>query len=382
MDFSLTTLFVVPNGTLASTGGTETLTAGQLGLFRPDWSFATAGNIAAAKWFIIAQGRNASETPQESKKSDKIDKNKIISWRKSLSEADYTGQVTDVTDFSVKCGQQFTLTIRAFSNYISAAFANGYTRSVTVPTPCCECDGDPCDVLDPEATVDDLILRLNNTGSAGGSSAANLTDFFTFSKVGTGASTKLRITAKALTVYGNPCDLSAYPYEYDRLYFRTFVYEGPETSADNLVSDACSTAATVTVIQRATYPKGTSEEIKQLERRFYSYQTDKFKQLYTDGSWNGSYTSNVVDGTFYDLYYIKFRAADLGNETAWQDGVVQDETVIVAFEAGEGSAFETVLVAALGAAENVTGTDITTTTTTSTTSTSTTSTTSTTTLIP
>ena len=56
-DFSLTTLFVVPVGqtALPSSGSTQDLTAGQVGIFKNDYSVATAANIAAAPYFYIAQ---------------------------------------------------------------------------------------------------------------------------------------------------------------------------------------------------------------------------------------------------------------------------------------------------------------------------------------
>ena len=57
-DFSLTTLFVVPVGnTLPSSGSTQDLTAGQVGIFTSDYTVATAGNIASYPYFYIAQGR-------------------------------------------------------------------------------------------------------------------------------------------------------------------------------------------------------------------------------------------------------------------------------------------------------------------------------------
>ena len=71
-DFSLTTLFVVPVGnTLPSSGSTQNLTAGQVGIFLNDYSVATAGNIAAAPYFYVAQGR-VNTYLQGSKRSDKI----------------------------------------------------------------------------------------------------------------------------------------------------------------------------------------------------------------------------------------------------------------------------------------------------------------------
>ena len=79
MDFSLTTLFVAPVGQteLPSSGSTQDLTAGQLGVFRNDYTVATAGNIAAAPYFYIAQGRENTYL-QSSKRSDKIAASNIL----------------------------------------------------------------------------------------------------------------------------------------------------------------------------------------------------------------------------------------------------------------------------------------------------------------
>lgn len=71
-DFSLTTLFVVPVGNaLPSSGSTQDLTAGQVGIFTSDYTVATAGNIASYPYFYIAQGR-VNTYLQGSKRSDKI----------------------------------------------------------------------------------------------------------------------------------------------------------------------------------------------------------------------------------------------------------------------------------------------------------------------
>ena len=72
-DFSLTTLFVVPVGqtALPSSGSTQNLTAGQFGIFKSDYTLATAANIAASPYFYIAQGRTNTYL-QGSKRSDKI----------------------------------------------------------------------------------------------------------------------------------------------------------------------------------------------------------------------------------------------------------------------------------------------------------------------
>lgn len=377
MDFSLTTLFVVPSGTLASTGSTQNLTSGQLGVFLPDFTLATAGNIAAAKYVEIAQGRSAAETAigLGSKRSDKITNccGKIIEWYKVCAVASATTQIQTISGWNLECSQQITFAFVLHSSYIDTGFFNGLTRSFVVDTPCCECGANPC--ADITGTA---LQNFVDEVAAKGNAEPMLSQFLTFSRFGTGSSSQLYITEKPLTVYGNPCDLEAYPFEYDRLWFRAFVIKGPVTTQDFIVSNACDIVATSTVVQRSTFTTGSSSEIRQLEYDYYSYQTSHFKSLYKYQSWNGAFQTYVTDGTFYDTYYIKFRPYDEDLVT-WNPGVAQDSMVILAFPVGQGSAFETLMEVYLGDVKEQCSTAPTTTTTTSTTSTSTTSTT---TLIP
>ena len=143
-DFSLTTLFVVPVGqtSLPSSGSTQNLTAGQVGFFKNDYSVATAGNIAAAPYFYVAQGRQNTYL-QGSKRSDKIKgcpsgsgcSSNVTEWYKVSGCGTPAVQITDVTDWSVQCGEIVTLTLRAHSSYLDTLYFNGFTRSVTVQAP-------------------------------------------------------------------------------------------------------------------------------------------------------------------------------------------------------------------------------------------------------
>lgn len=363
MDFSLTTLFVVPVGnSLPTTGSTTDLAVGQFGVFGDNYVASTAGNIANEPYIYLAQNEGIAGLP--TKRSDKISKNHIVEWYKVTAESDIHYQVTEVSNFKVQCGEQLSLTLRARSNYIDSAFYNGLTRSVTVNAPCCDCGADPCTDLDPQALVDQIIEKAKQD--------QYLNKFFTFQRFGSGTNSVLRITGNPLDVYGNPCDIAAYPHEYDRMWFRAFIYDGAETTQDFLTEDLCEKAGTVTVTQRASYLRGTSEEIKQLEKNFYSYQA-AYKHLFRMAGYNGAFVSRVVDGTFYDTYVIKFREYD--TQVTWAHKVDEDATVIVAFPTTAGSGFETVMTAYLGAPVDVSGADRTTTTTTSTTSTSTSTTT-------
>ena len=355
-DFSLTTLFVVPVGnTLPSSGSTQNLTAGQVGIFLNDYSVATAGNIAAAPYFYVAQGR-VNTYLQGSKRSDKIAgcpsgnscKTNVTEWYKSLGCPTPVNQVTDVVDFTVKCGEIVTLTLRGFSSYLNTLYFNGFTRSVTVNAPCCDCGGDPCTDVDVPALIDDLIYHLELDAPGNNPDNITLNQFYQFQRIGNDSSALLRITGKPLTAYGQPCDVAAFPFEYDRFYFRTFIFSGPATTADFIVDDPCNRVAQPVITQRSNYAVGTSAEVQQLEKNFYSYQAGYLKHLYRMNGYNENFESWVTDGQIYDLYYIKFNEYDR-SAYQWGDYIMEDSMVIIAVPENQTSAIEAILVAGLGA---------------------------------
>ena len=355
-DFSLTTLFVVPVGnTLPSSGSTQNLTAGQVGIFLNDYSVATAGNIAAAPYFYVAQGR-VNTYLQGSKRSDKISgcpggsscKSNVTEWYKSNGCATAVNQVTDVVDFTVKPGEVVTLTLRGFSSYLNTLYFNGFTRSVTVNAPCLGCGDDPCTDVDVPALIDSLIIKLEEHAPGDNPDNIYLTQFYQFQRIGDDQSALLRISGKPLTVYGQPCDVAAFPWEYDRFYFRTFIFSGPATTADFIVDDPCNRVATPVITQRSNYPVGTSAEVQQLEKNFYSYQAGYLKHLYRMNGYNENFESWVTDGQIYDLYYIKFNEYDK-SAYQWGDYIYEDSMVIIAVPENQTSAIEAILVAGLGA---------------------------------
>lgn len=391
-DFSLTTLFVVPVGqtTFPSTGSTQDLAAGYVGFYSNTYAALTSGTIAAAPYFYIAQGRTNTYL-QGSKKSDKIKgcpsgtgcNTNVTEWYKVTGCPTPVNQITDVDGWTVSCGDTVTLTLRGHSNYLQTLYFNGWTKSVTVQAPCCECGGDPCTDVDVDALIDAFIVKLNATapdflgGATTGTNPDNihLSQFYTFERVGSGVNAILRITGKALTAYGQPCDVAAFPFEYDRLWFNTFVYSGPATTADFIVSDACNFVAEATITQTSNYASGTSSEIAQLEKNYYSYQAGYLKHLYRMMGWNGNFESLVSAGTNYTTYYIKFNEYDK-SAYVWGDYIPLDSMVIIAVETGSAAAtaLEAILEAALGTvADN--NTCITTTTTTTVAPTTTTTTT-------
>ena len=364
-DFSLTTLFVVPVGnTLPSTGSTQDLTAGQFGIYLNNYSVATALNIAAAPYFYLAQGR-VNTYLQGTKRSDKIASSQVTEFYKVTGNPVAASQVTDVTDFVVKPGDVITITLRAHSSYIDTLYFNGFTRSVTVQAPCLECGGDPCADVDVPALIDAFILKFNEKAPGNNPDNISFSTFYQFQRIGDDQNAILRISGKPLTKYGQPCDVAAFPWEYDRMYFRTFVYAGPATTADFIVADACNIVATATITQRASYLSGTSDEIKQLEKNYYSYQAGYLKHLYRMVGYNENFESWVSDGTTYDTYYIRFNDYD---RTAlnYVASLHQDSRVIIAAPQALAGDIEDILTAAIGAPVDESG-DITSTTSTTTT---------------
>ena len=364
-DFSLTTLFVVPVGqtALPSSGSTQDLTAGQVGIFKSDYALATSVNIAASPYFYVAQGRTNTYL-QGSKRSDKIKgcpsgsgcNSNVTEWYKVVGCPTAANQITDVTNFTVQCGEVITLTLRAHSSYIDTLYFNGFTRSVTIQAPCCNCDDNPCDDVSANTIINELIYQLNLKAPGNNPDNISFSTFYTFENVG---GTILRITGKPLTKYGQPCDIAAFPFEYDRMWFRTFVYAGPATTADFIVADNCNIVADPIITQRASYATGTSAEIAQLEKNFYSYQAGYLKHLYRMNGYNENFESWVSDGVTYDTYYIKFNEYNK-SEYQWGDYIMEDSTVIIATPQTQGNGssnpigglIETVLEAGLGAVAN------------------------------
>ena len=346
-DFSLTTLFVVPVGnTLPVAGSTQDLTAGQFGVFTNTYTIANAGNIATIPYFYLAQGRTNTYL-QGSKRSDKIASSQITEWYTVTGSPVAANQVTEIIDFNVTAGTVVTLTLRAHSSYIDTLYFNGFTRSVTVNAPCLACGGDPCAEVDVPELIDRLIYQLELQAPGNNPDNISFNTFYQFQRIGNNQSAKLVISGKPLTKYGQPCDVAAFPWEYDRMYFRTFIYPGPATTADFIVADNCNIIANPVITQRASYVAGTSPEIQQLEKNYYSYQAGYLKHLYRMVGYNENFESWVTDGTTYDTYYIKFNNYDR-SLYKWGDYIYEDSMVIIAAPQALSGAIESLLAVALG----------------------------------
>lgn len=368
----LTTMFVVPTGNTLPTGSnsTNTLTSGQFGIFLPDNTPATVGNVGSARYIYFAQGRNVYSGYEGSKKSDWIQASNIINWYKVTGNLQQSTQVTEITSLTAGCQQDISITLRLDSYYIRAAYNNGLTRSVMVTTPCCDCGGNPCDSLgasDTQTTMSQLAQAIN--------SDEILSLYVTAGTNGTGLSTSIWIQGKALQEYGQgtSVDLTNFPYQFDRMSFWTFVTNGPVLTTDYEVIDACDTVATVVILQRSSYPINTPAEVRQLEKDNFSYQA-QYGHLFENVNFNGEYQTYVDSTSAYNLYYLNYFEPVVGGRDI---GVTRkDEWSLIAIPKGDASEAGTVaiLTAFLGTANNSIATPSTTSTYTTSSTTTTTST--------
>lgn len=359
MDFSLTTLYVLgSSNTLPTTGSTANLTAGQFGVFKPDYSPATAANVASQPYMLLAQGRQQNYSGVGTKKSDKIYLSNVTEWYKVTANSTVTPQITTISAFNVSCGEDVTISLRLKSFYIDTGYFNGKTQSWTLKTPCCDCGTDPCDTVsdaDMILLIDDFIDKINDTNINGnnprGISTTNqnsISSFVTASRGGTSGARTLIVTGKTLASEPTSADPTVFMYQFDRLYFWAYAYKGPATSQDFAVWDSCDPFATVTTSQNSNYVCGDSKQAKQLEKNFWSNNTAQIaKRIWSNVNFNGAFTSEVVDGTYYDFYYLKYANP---RKLPWVASVAQDESVIILNPTGTNTGTIAVLTAFLGTA--------------------------------
>lgn len=171
MDFSLTTLFVLPNGNLVADGfKRENLQPTQFGIFNSRYKAVTSADEAAKSPHIVfGQGRVENVPGLTHKYSDKVSRGSLIEWYKTNGSPTSKVQITyagwDTVDstktLKAGCDEEYSLTIRGRSLYIDNAYAYGLTRTVTVKTPCCEDCGDNCETINPIWLAEEFARKIN-----------------------------------------------------------------------------------------------------------------------------------------------------------------------------------------------------------------------------
>lgn len=371
MGFSLPQLFVLPSSNNPATyagvnwGSTVTpLAASQFGVYKPDYTAATAANVASQAYIQLVQARPSTLPGVDHKRTDKIYLKNVIEWYKVTGSATGDNQITEVSAFNVGYEEDVTITIRLRSFYSDVGYYNGLTKSFTIKTPCGNCGDSPCETLAAgyvEDLVEDFVDLINKTNVYGRNpnfyngqnlsataEANDISSFVTASATIDGVDSVLTITGKTLASEPTTADRTNFPYQYDRVYFWTFAYKGPALSQDYITPDSCDTFATVERTQPATYPIGTAAQIKQLEIDYNSYNTAPIaKQIFKNINFNqGVQATEVQSNKTYDMYYLKYKNPT--KDTNWNPIISQDESAIICNPTGENATTIAILTAFLG----------------------------------
>ena len=73
------------------------------------------------------------------------------------------------------------------------------------------------------------------------------------------------------------------------MYFRTFVYSGPATTADFIVADSCNIVAEAQLYNVLLILQVLLMRLQQFEKNFYSYQAGYLKHLYRMDGYNENF---------------------------------------------------------------------------------------------
>lgn len=365
MDFSLTTLFVLKNdGALeAKDSKREDLAPGEFGIYTSRYkAVVLSADASATPYIVFGQGRLETVPGLSNKYSDKIYKENLIEYGKAPAVDTATVQISTVGyeaagetgNISVGCDETVSVTIRARSIYIDQAFAYGLTRTVTAKTPCCVDCADNCDKVDPVPVAQALADAINDNPELSKFVVAAVVsaEIGVVGDVPAHNVAGLTITGKALDTYGNPCDLTAFSHDYDKLTFQVWAYQGAATSQDSTdVFNRCDNIPTG-VLQESSFIRGSADEIFEMEKQFNSYQTT-MKHIFSNSAYNGGFVRYSEAGVFYTLYYIKFKSPHLDT---WSNVTPIDETVYIAVPAGKETPLETFLKAYFGEQKLIFGT--------------------------
>lgn len=350
MDFSLPRLYVAKStNTLPTTGTTATLAADQVGIFLPSYAPATAANAGAADYIFIASGRPAVMAPLNlgSNKGEWISKSNVISKNIIKGTAASAVQISTITSFTAQAGNQYSITIRAFSEMLDTSSRRGWEEIFTVNGPCLNCGADPCAALTAQQTsdlVDAFLAQMNARKSLKG--------YLTFAKTGSGATSGITVTGVAQTQLPTNCNVWVNRYKLDAVTFDIFAQVDPPTMQDYAIPSPCNTFATITVTQTPTFARGTAGEVRDKELEYYSYAVPKFKELFADSLFNGIYTSEAEAGVVYDMFVI--RALNYEKGPNYSDVVKQEFTNILYCANTKTTAIQAILEAALGTFHDVT----------------------------
>lgn len=339
LDFSLTRYFVVPSdNTIPAAGTTATLAHNELGVFLPNNTPATATTAGTAKYVYVARGQRENPLNKKALRSGYINTDLLINAYVVKGTETVTQQEATITLSASTCGEQVALHIRTRSFYTGFTQGSplGLERTFVAATPCCGCDGDPCEELtaeELEAIVEDLFDRAV--------ADKQLAEVLEFERAGA-----------VITIKGKPqeyvdsTNVFNQNYVYSAVTFEAFIYEGAATTQD-MVVDGCEQIGAYEKTQDIKFPFGLPSQIRDVEVRYQSYDRPNFKYLSSanpDG--NRAFTSLVEDGIVYDEIHLQLR--DGLTPINWSATVTEDIRIVIAVPNTLTAAWLTILEGAVG----------------------------------
>lgn len=344
-------VFVATNPTLITTGSTNTLALGRIGIYNANTNVA----VAAPSWptvpgIFIAQGTpDQSNLPKgagirnETDKSKVILGKKIVGWRGKKGRTGQNEIVTvgyDGTDetktMTGRCDETKHLYLKLTGKPIENLYPGGVIKHYAVTGPCCDSCGDNCAEIEDGFFRDafyDLILQdLIIAGIP-------FTDYLTVTKTD-GTDTEgvdvygLSFTSAFVNRVTNACYYDIFPYEADPIHIQISSFD-PDWH-----EGLCENEYPVTRIQEATYPAGNGEYVirmeeqsKMMDMRYYS--RDLAVRL-AEGT-----VLNTDPALTYDQFSLDFEVEY--KVLGWSDVYRDRYTLIVYFPIGTGDPFETAI---------------------------------------
>lgn len=304
MNHKITQIFV-PSAADAS-AASNALTVGEIAVFNPALS-ANLGATPSTQPFKLVIG--SGSTKFGSFKTSTIDPANVLYIRKTvpanktpqqqITHLGYDGTSTATPTFA--CDEEYVVTIKIDEYWTKGIFQPMIQESVRVKTACCsECGGN-CDALDAETYMDAIVAAVNAN--------ALLSKYVVAAKVGSGSNWGVSLTGKALDEFGNECVPDAVPYVFNLVRFKVSVHQGPFTTMDFDLEDACAPWA-ITYTQDIAYTIGAGAAMAELERNFYSNNLPATHEARR--YWNPIYNNDsdallFVDKTkYYNMYEVVY----------------------------------------------------------------------------
>ena len=334
MNANVKQIFVVKAGTtLKVSGNTSALVAGQLGVFKPDYTAIDNTAVptpAQSPYIMLAEG--TGDTKLGSFKTSRIYLNKVTAWRGTAFNTTSTEMEVTTTPGSFKCESTYVFTVRIFEHFLHSVYCPYLQESVMITTPCCDdCSGN-CDDLVATSNIAEIVAKINAN--------PRLSPYVVASESG-GEIILTGLPVAGLTAVD--CLPDSVPYIANKVRFKVYAGEAAGSSQLEDMPNFCDLWVSETT-QNVVYPIGEGRAIAEMERHFAGYnQPNTSGYRYNIPYYNGDFITFADKALSYDIYELEY--LDPSSEGFEQKTAVP-MSIVVAFPSSlsaEADKFETIL---------------------------------------